>query len=330
MIEFDIYQPTKHLEQVVELEKILWAGKTSEEIRDAFTWKYPADSELVNGFVALDGKRVVGFRGFFIQNYIKGKKVFPVAILGDAAVHPDYQRRGIFANLTRQALEYYRSTSMECVLALSSNAKSSPGYIKMGWKPFLRKEYRIGLPLFHLIPWFSPKKKGTTLRGYEFELFAKENIGEIAADLDIFCWEADGEKCISLRRDSHYWTWRFANPLWNTSFVVMRKEGKISGVVAFAPEKRRGIETIRVLDAVAPASHLYSILFEGLKRMTAAWVYLICSHSGIPETELWKVFPFVRRSTLGNPADFYLIKRLREDSVLAEKECWVINYSNID
>ena len=69
MIEYDIYCPAKHLEQIAELEENLWEGKTASEIRKIFEWKYPEDINLVNGFVALDGDRVVGFRGFFIQDY---------------------------------------------------------------------------------------------------------------------------------------------------------------------------------------------------------------------------------------------------------------------
>ncbi len=330
MIEYDIYQPAIHLEQVVELEKVLWTGKTAEKIRNIFTWKYPENSNLVNGFVALDGDLVVGFRGFFIQNYIKEGRIFPVAVLGDAAVHPNYQRRGIFSNLTKQAIDYYNTSLMEYILALSSNSKSSPGYLKLGWTPFLQKEYRIGISISNMCWGFLKSKSKVNVEGFEIEIVDFVNIDTIAHELDIFCQSVDGKQCISLRRDYHYWTWRFANPDWNVKFAVMYKNGKINGVIAFLPEKRKGIKTIRILDVVMSDTSLFSILYKGLRKTTNAWCYFILANCGIPNKVLQCNFPFNRRSRTNTPADFYLVKSLNNCSYSEFNDRFVLNYANID
>lgn len=335
MIEFTAYCPARHLGQIIELEKELWSEKTSSEIRKIFEWKYPENTNLVNGFVALDGDKVVGFRGFFIQDYVHNGNIFPISVLGDAVVHPDYQRRGIFSNLTKKALEYYATSPMKYILGLSSNTKSSPGNLKLGWVPFLRKEYRISISLRNIILGFLKKKKSKVIiDGYEIETIGLPNINRIARELDTFCQSIDGKDGISLRRDSHYWTWRFARPDWQTSFAVLRKKGKINGVVALLSEKRKGINTIQILDVVVKNSSLFPILFKGVRKMTNAWCYFILATSGVSDTVLCSCFPFIRRSKTDTPADFYLIKSLinndnNKASLCGDKKI-VINYSNID
>lgn len=330
MIEYDIYQPAKHLEQVVELEKILWTGKTSDEIRNIFKWKYPDNVNLVNGFVALDGERVVGFRGFFIQDYVKEGRVFPVAVLGDAVVHHEYQRRGIFGNLTKKALDYYSSTQLNSILALSSNTKSSLGNIKLGWTPFLRKEYRISLSFSNFL--FGKLRKRTSLKcnGYTVEIINLEGIKTLAVDLDKLCQLVDGKGGISLRRNAHYWTWRFANPNWNAQFVILKSRDGIKGIVAFQKEKRKGIPIIRILDIVVTDFSLFTPLIHALKAMTDVWCYLILSSCNVPVRELNGNFPLKRQSKLNNPSDYFLIKSLQKEHFLTGDEKMIINYSNID
>lgn len=330
MIEFTAYCPARHLGQIIELEKELWPGKTSSEIRKIFEWKYPKTTNLVNGFVALDGERVVGFRGFFIQDYVHNGNVFPISVLGDAVVHPNYQRRGIFSNLTKKALEYYSSSPMKYILGLSSNAKSSPGNLKLGWIPFLQKGYRIRISLMNIVFGFLRKKSKVSLDGYEIEIIGLNGMNSIAHELDGFCQSIDGKNGISLRRDTHYWTWRFARPDWQTSFAVMRKDGKINGFVALLPEKRKGIDIIRILDVAVKDSSLFPTLFKAARRMTKAWCYFILSTSGIPDAVLRDSFPIIRRSKTHTPSDFYLIKSLVNDDVTKIGKELIINYSNID
>jgi len=332
MIEFETYCPTKHLDQVVELEKKLWAGKSTVEIKKIFEWKYPEKSHFANGFVALDEERVVGFRGFFIQNYVDDGQVVPVAVLGDAVVHPDYQRRGIFANLTKKAMEYYRTSPMNYVLALSSNAKSSPGYLKLGWLPFLRKEYRIRFSIINMMSGFLKRQSKTAWGEYDIYITGLSGINVLAQELDVFCRLIDGKQGISLRRDSHYWTWRFANPDWQAAFAVMRMNGEIKGVIAYLPEKRKGIDVIRILDVAINDFSLLPILFKGLRRMTKAWCYFILAASGMPDDLLKSCFPLIRRNNSNTPADFYLIKSLSDDNERAVEtgRRFIINYANID
>lgn len=330
MIKYDIYSPVKYLDKVVELEAILWKNKNKKEIRRIFEWKYPYNVNLYNGFVALDGECIVGFRGFFIQNYIKEGRIFPVAVLSDAVVHPDYQRCGIFSELTTMAINYYRTTSLNYLLALSANPKSSRGDVKMGLQPFLRKEYRIGVSILNIF--CGHLKSSSKVSDYEIEKVNFADIDKLAHELDSFCRTVDGTQGVSLRRDYYYWTWRFANPNWgnDVEMAVMRKNGIICGICVFLHENRKGVNIIRIMDIVVADISLYPILYKGLKKMTNAWCYFILSASGIPKVMLRHLFPFSRHSNTSTPADFYLIKSLNDNSIIEFGNDLVLNYSNID
>lgn len=68
-IVYTKYDPKKYLNQLVELEQNLWKDTTNDELKKIFSWKYPVDTPLKNAFVALDGDRLIAFRGFFINTY---------------------------------------------------------------------------------------------------------------------------------------------------------------------------------------------------------------------------------------------------------------------
>ena len=51
----------------------------------------------------------------------------------DTATHPAYQRLGIFSKLTRQAVEDLKQEGVDLIFN-TPNARSLPGYLKMGWQ----------------------------------------------------------------------------------------------------------------------------------------------------------------------------------------------------
>ncbi|NND04394.1 MAG: GNAT family N-acetyltransferase [Acidimicrobiia bacterium] len=51
----------------------------------------------------------------------------------DTAVHPDYQRRGLFRSMNESALEVARNDGVDLVFN-TPNSQSRPGYLKQGWR----------------------------------------------------------------------------------------------------------------------------------------------------------------------------------------------------
>ena len=85
------------------------------------------------GWVAIDRDRIVGFRTFLRWEFVENDRVVRAVRAVDTATHPHYQGRGIFSRLTLHGLETLRSEGVAFVFN-TPNAKSRPGYIKMGWQ----------------------------------------------------------------------------------------------------------------------------------------------------------------------------------------------------
>ncbi len=110
----------RDLEPVADLVELCFADTLDGEGRDylarmrtsarqpAFVHLASATADWASlpfsGFVWQEDGRLVG-NASIIPYYVKGRRYFLIA---NVAVHPEYRRRGIGRNLTRQAIEYVR------------------------------------------------------------------------------------------------------------------------------------------------------------------------------------------------------------------------------
>jgi GNAT superfamily N-acetyltransferase len=126
------------------LDRTLGAPSVGVARRALFEWKHlgnPFGRSLA--LVAeLDGA-VVAFRSFMRWRFVApdGRVVSAVRAV-DTATSPDVQRRGIFTRLTRDALEACAREGVAFVFN-TPNARSLPGYLKLGWREVARWPMRI-------------------------------------------------------------------------------------------------------------------------------------------------------------------------------------------
>ncbi|MCW8138159.1 MAG: GNAT family N-acetyltransferase [Planctomycetota bacterium] len=78
--------------------------------------------------------QVVGVRAFMRWTWSRGDELVPSVRAVDTAVHPDWQGRGLFTRLTKALLEHVAAEGVRFVFN-TPNARSRPGYLKMGWRP---------------------------------------------------------------------------------------------------------------------------------------------------------------------------------------------------
>jgi len=76
----------------------------------------------------------------------------------DTATHPAYQRLGIFSKLTRQAVDDLKQEGVDLIFN-TPNARSLPGYLKMGWQVVTKWPVyiRVLRPIRMLIRKIAPK-----------------------------------------------------------------------------------------------------------------------------------------------------------------------------
>jgi GNAT superfamily N-acetyltransferase len=98
-----------------------------------WNWKHAISPFGKSPFwVAESEGRLVGVRVFLRWTWdANGRRVSSVRAV-DTATHPDYQGKGIFRNLTLTGVEELKREGVAFVFN-TPNAKSRPGYLKMGW-----------------------------------------------------------------------------------------------------------------------------------------------------------------------------------------------------
>lgn len=120
--------------QVLEvLRSALGEGPTDDRSSGFFRWKH-LDNPFGRSFLLVaevDG-RIVGLRAFMRWRFETSSSVTEAVRAVDTATHPSYQRRGIFSELTRQALDAIRGEAD--LIFNTPNEKSLPGYLKLGWQ----------------------------------------------------------------------------------------------------------------------------------------------------------------------------------------------------
>jgi len=93
----------------------------------------------------IEGK-IIGVRAFLKWEYLRDGQALLAQRAVDTAVHPNFQGKGIFSQLTRKLLEISRLEGTELIFN-TPNSKSTPGYLKLGWEKWDRLPLKIK-PLF--------------------------------------------------------------------------------------------------------------------------------------------------------------------------------------
>lgn len=110
-------------------------GWRPEDPNDAFfDWKHRENPFGESPcWVASVESEIVGFRTLMRWEFDTPDGPVRAVRAVDTATHPDYQGRGIFSALTRQAVKELTAEGVDFVFN-TPNDKSRPGYLKMGWK----------------------------------------------------------------------------------------------------------------------------------------------------------------------------------------------------
>lgn len=94
--------------------------------------------------LACEGERIVGVRAFMKWRWQNKSEIITAIRAVDTATHPEHQGKGIFKKLTLKLLEQCEAEKADLVFN-TPNAKSKPGYLKMGWKEAGKFPLQLGV-----------------------------------------------------------------------------------------------------------------------------------------------------------------------------------------
>jgi hypothetical protein len=204
-------------------------------------------------WIAVAGSRVVGFRAFLRWELVGADgRVRHAARAVDTATDPDFQGRGIFTRLTLEALDALPAEGVELVFN-TPNARSLPGYLKMGWQEVGRLPAAVRPTRWRFVKVVAtarrpagrgfvagalgvPVEEGLASRGVVDRL-----IAEVAAPLGL-----------ATRRSAGYLLWRYGNPELGYRLLLHGNPAEPGGFLVFRL-RRRGEAVEGVLsDLVVP------------------------------------------------------------------------------
>jgi GNAT superfamily N-acetyltransferase len=299
------YQPDDKEEFLSLFETVMGKKRTT----DWFDWKYEKNPYVdhVPMIVALNEGTVIGARPLFaLPLVINGEQDIALQP-GDAMVHPEYRRQGLFSRMMEQMVEKY---SESCPFYFSfPNSLSEPAHIKHGSQIVSKRSsyYRIENPssiaetrtdrdMIQLI-----SRIGTPIakKYYRFR-DAITGEGELStirtesdppvADLAALYRTSVPDK-IHAFRDEQFYQWRLKNPDWKyTTYIAGGDAGLEAAIITGTSVDSDSIIT-KLTDVVpvetAPDSVLVGLISQILADHSETDLFVAPSQ-GIPDSVLKK------------------------------------------
>jgi predicted N-acetyltransferase YhbS len=202
-------------------------------------------------FVAEADGEVVGTRPFTAYRIRAGSETELALLHRDTVVRPDHQRRGLFSDLTRLALDYYEDREPAFTFG-HSNTKSFPGYRKLGWESLGRREtYARVQRADRLIDVKTRPSLARVLApvagtANRLHLAARDAVSRAPSDVTVTRHDTVPVSTMAalydrrrpatphVVRDEAFFRWRFGNPEWQpaAAYVAERDGEPVAGVVA--------------------------------------------------------------------------------------------------
>jgi len=130
------YRP-EYTPEIIEVQKNLWGS--NQELSAAYLeWKYLRNPYIGEPliYLAMQGERVVGMRGFMGAKWefgpLRQTVVLPTA--HDMVIAPDHRNRGLMALIMKAALRDLAEKGYTYVLSMTARPVTLMGQVTMGWR----------------------------------------------------------------------------------------------------------------------------------------------------------------------------------------------------
>jgi GNAT superfamily N-acetyltransferase len=240
-------------EAVLELLAVSLGWASDQRHEAFFDWKHEQNPfGRSPAWVALDDGAVVGFRTFmrWVHRAPSGE-LLPAVRAVDTATRPSHQGRGIFRQLTLQALDDLRTQGIAFVFN-TPNDQSRPGYLKMGWVPVGRLPATVrvsSLASAARLPrarvpaelWSAPVPDGRPAP----EVLADPRLSDLLAS-------APPAAGLATHRTSEYMRWRYGFADLAYGAITLDDDLRC-GVAVFRLRRRGPALECALCDVIAPA-----------------------------------------------------------------------------
>lgn len=199
-------------EQVIKLMEGFWNIPDEEKLK-YFKWKFEDNpyTESPYCYVALDGEKIIAFRGNLVIPVKYQDKQFLTTLFCDAITHPNYRRLGLINKLSEFTLKDLLEDSRFLVSQNSSSGGPTvKAYYKIGHKPLSEREHIFRFTLNGIIGKFLRQKKSFKTGIFNFKN-NKIEISNQCKSKEIASIPFETDK-ISHIHVPEFYEWRLSNP----------------------------------------------------------------------------------------------------------------------
>jgi GNAT superfamily N-acetyltransferase len=272
-----------------------------------FTWKYETNPYIdhVPIFLALHDGEIVGARPLFALPIALGDDSRVALQPGDAMVHEDHRRQGVFSRMMEAMIERYSDTYP--FYFTFPNDRSGPAHRKHGGQvvSHRRSYYRVENPENVATAQTDRRtlqlasKLGTLIAQLYHDiqdrritvpsdLSVRTQAGVPAEELSALYRTAIPEEIHAIR-DEQFYRWRFQNPDWRyNTYIGDDSSGTIAAIVT-GTASTDGFTTTKLTDIVplesAPAPALIGLIQRILRESRETDIFVAPSQ-GIPQQVL--------------------------------------------
>lgn len=224
----------EYKEQVIDLLETLWQFNREKRLA-YFKWKFednPYTQEPM-AFIALDGNKVVAFRGYMVQPMVFENLQFMEASLADTVTHSNYRRMGLFKSLTNFSIsEISKMGNIYVSLNSSSGGPTLNGYLSLGWVPLIKREHLFKFSLIGILKYlFRIKGLKESVYTNKYLKDGRIEITDVLRAEDMVQIPYKKDK-ITHNRDLQYYSWRLKNPISKYIYCYKyKKSGEINAYI---------------------------------------------------------------------------------------------------
>ncbi|AGN02483.1 hypothetical protein L593_12720 [Salinarchaeum sp. Harcht-Bsk1] len=252
-------------DRFLSLYETVWGTTKS---RAWFDWRFAANprSDGIEMIVAEADGQLVGAEPLLPYRLRAGDEVLDAYQPVDWIVHPEYRRQGIFSAMTESLLS---SVGADADLLFNfPNEQLLPGIQKFDWQAIATAtcRYRVQDPAAVAMREATGSRSTPSLFATAASPIVRgglrmcDRFAPAHADVSISRvrgvpvetvserYDASVPPKLHVPRDRAYLEWRFANPRWETTTYVARRDGGVVTTAVVASESVDGSQLVRVLD----------------------------------------------------------------------------------
>jgi len=232
----------EHIPAIVDLLRLSLGEGSTPKSEGFWRWKHihnPFGASYVS-IAVIDGT-IVGVRSFVKWKFKAGESELSAVRAVDTAVHPSYQRRGIFSAMNQFLLERCLAEGVNFVFN-TPNKKSLAGNLKMGWEQIGRLPVTLSFP--GILNSIRPRREDDLeiIEAAKFDWSKASVKGLLIEHLS-----NAGEHCTTAV-DAHFLQWRYSDvPIHKYYVASTESRGLTSLLVYRIRTVRRKLRELRIV-----------------------------------------------------------------------------------